>query len=91
MAQGLVRYYLAASLDGFIGAPDGDVSWLEPYPPKSLGFNEFLAGIGTIIMGRASFEQILEFGPLALWRAADRGLDLAPDRRAAGWRRDMER
>jgi dihydrofolate reductase len=63
MVRGLVRYYLAASLDGFIGGLDGDVSWLEPYPPESLGFNEFLAEIGTIVMGRASYEQILGFGP----------------------------
>jgi dihydrofolate reductase len=63
MARPRVRYYLAASLDGFIGTPDGDVSWLEPYPPESLGFSEFLAGIGTIVMGRASYEQVLDFGP----------------------------
>ena len=62
MAQPLVRYYLAASLDGFIGGPDGDVSWLEPYPAESLGFDEFLDGIDTIVMGRASYEQVLGFG-----------------------------
>jgi dihydrofolate reductase len=54
---------MAISLDGFIASPDGGVKWLEPYDPYSVGFGEFLAGVGAIVMGRKSYEQMLGFGP----------------------------
>ncbi len=57
------RLYMAISLDGFIASPDGGVKWLEPYDPYSVGFGEFLTGIGSVVMGRKSFEQMLSFGP----------------------------
>jgi dihydrofolate reductase len=56
------RLYMAISLDGFIASPDGTFKWLEPYDPYSVGLGEFLAEIGSIVMGRKSFEQMLSFG-----------------------------
>jgi dihydrofolate reductase len=57
------RLNMALSLDGYIASPDGTVHWLEPYDPYEVGFGEFLAKIGTIVMGRRSYEQMLGFGP----------------------------
>ena len=55
--------YVAASIDGFIARPDGDVDWL-PSPPEGedFGWAEFIANIDAIVMGRATFEKVLTFG-----------------------------
>jgi dihydrofolate reductase len=57
------RLYMAISLDGFIASPDGSVHWLEAYDPFAVGFGEFLACVGAIVMGRKSYDQMLTFGP----------------------------
>jgi dihydrofolate reductase len=57
-----VIYYLAASLDGFIAGPDGDVSWLSEYFIPELGFHEFVKRIGGVMMGRKTFDKIAGFG-----------------------------
>jgi dihydrofolate reductase len=60
-----VILYIATSLDGKIARSDGSVDWLESLPnPNGLdyGYAEFLAGIGTTIMGRKTYEVVLGFG-----------------------------
>ena len=57
-----IRLYIAASLDGFIAAPDGGVEWLEPFFDADYGFETFIAGIHCAVMGRKTYEQVLEFG-----------------------------
>jgi dihydrofolate reductase len=57
------RLYVAISLDGFIASADGGVDWLNPYDAYECGFGEFLATVGSIVMGRKSYEQMLGFGP----------------------------
>ena len=57
------RLYVAISLDGFIASPDGGVDWLTPYDAEVCGFGEFLPTVGSIVMGRKSYEQMLGFGP----------------------------
>ena len=58
----LIRLYIATSLDGYIATPDGGVAWLEPFDAGDYGYDEFLKGIGTLIMGRRTFDQVLGFG-----------------------------
>lgn len=56
--------YIATSLDGFIAREDGNIDWLMhlPNPDKSdYGFSKFLQRVDGIIMGRKSFEVVLEF------------------------------
>ena len=55
--------YIAASLDGFIATADGSVSWLEAFQETDYGYGEFFAGISTLVMGRATYDQVLAFGP----------------------------
>ncbi len=57
------RLYMAISLDGFVASRDGSARWLEPYDAYQVGFGEFLESIGSIVMGRKSYEQMLGFGP----------------------------
>jgi dihydrofolate reductase len=57
-----VIYYLAASLNGFIAGPDGDVSWLNDFFIPELGFHDFIKRIGGVIMGRKTFDKIAGFG-----------------------------
>ncbi|MCC5940678.1 MAG: dihydrofolate reductase [Balneolaceae bacterium] len=59
--------YIAASLDGFIAGPDGDISWLEKPEyheggTPGLSYEEFIKTIDCIVMGRNTFEKVLTFG-----------------------------
>lgn len=58
--------FIAASLDGFIARPDGDVEWLhDDYgenPTGDYGYTEFFQTVDAIVMGRNSFEKVLSFG-----------------------------
>jgi dihydrofolate reductase len=56
-----VVLYLACSLDGFIAAPDGSVAWLETFS-GDYGYAGFLAGVGALVMGSRTYEQVLGFG-----------------------------
>jgi dihydrofolate reductase len=56
------RLYIAASLDGFIATPDGGVSWLEPFQGDDFGYDAFIETIGTVVLGRTTYEQVRGFG-----------------------------
>ena len=60
-----VSVFIAASVDGFIARPDGDVSWLDETEPieggSDGGFGEFFRSIDILVMGRRTFEKLLEF------------------------------
>jgi len=68
--------YLAASVDGFIAGPDDDLGWLsEPRTsglpvaadawadraPGGLDFDELLARVGALLMGRRTYEAVSAF------------------------------
>lgn len=53
--------YIAASLDGYIAKPDGDLDWLTSFPNpenEDFGYNKLLTEIEVIIMGRATYEAL---------------------------------
>ena len=54
--------YVGMSLDGYIAGEGGTLDWL-PQPPEGedFGWAEFLAGIDTLVMGRATFETVRQF------------------------------
>ncbi len=58
----LIRLSIATSLDGFIAARDGAVTWLDDYNAADLKFDDFLATIDTVVMGRATYDQVISFG-----------------------------
>ncbi len=55
-----VVLYIASSLDGYIARPEGDVDWL--FHDQDYGYSEFISRVGTVVMGRVTYEQILTFG-----------------------------
>ena len=52
--------FIATSLDGFIARPDGALDWL-PTDPEPHGYDEFMAGIDAIVIGRKTYETVLAF------------------------------
>ncbi|NOT41799.1 MAG: dihydrofolate reductase [Alphaproteobacteria bacterium] len=79
----LIRVYIAQSLDGYIARPDGGIDWLRPFDDVDYGYSAFTREIGTVVMGRASYELARSFGewPYADMRSlviTSRPLDDAP-------------
>jgi dihydrofolate reductase len=61
--------YIACSIDGFIAKKDGNIDWLIDIPNEKnvdYGISEFMNKIDGIIMGRKTFEKILEMN-LSVW------------------------
>ena len=59
--------YVAMSLDGFIARPDGDIEWLHrpEYAVNNLQgltYEDFIATVDALVMGRHTFEKVLSFG-----------------------------
>jgi len=53
--------YIASTLDGYIAAADHSFSFLDPYPAEDAGYEDFYAGIGTLVMGRTTYEVCRRF------------------------------
>ena len=53
--------FIATSLDGFIARPDGALDWLPVDGGEPHGYNEFIAGIDAIVIGRKTYETVLAF------------------------------
>ena len=58
------RLYVAQSLDGYIADADGGVGWLDAFhgAGTDYGYAAFLASVGALAMGRATYEQVRGFG-----------------------------
>jgi dihydrofolate reductase len=52
--------FIATSLDGFIARRDGRLDWL-PEASEPHGYDEFMATVDTLIIGRKTFETVLGF------------------------------
>ncbi len=59
-----VILYIATSIDGYIARPDGSIDWLESVESedKDYGYSEFFNSVDMVVMGRKTFEQVLQFG-----------------------------
>ena len=56
--------FVGVSLDGFLARPNGDLDWLMGEgggDSAEYGYNEFIADIDAIVMGRKTFEKVLTF------------------------------
>lgn len=57
--------FIAVSLDGYIAREDGDIAWLlaRDDPSEDHGYPAFIQNIDGIVMGRGTFEKVLDFEP----------------------------
>ena len=53
--------FVGASLDGFIARRDGGLDWL-PQNAEDHGYNEFIATVDALVIGRNTYETVLSFG-----------------------------
>jgi len=54
--------FVGASLDGFIARADGALDFL-PEAPEPHGYDEFIATVDVIVVGRKTFETVLPMTP----------------------------
>jgi dihydrofolate reductase len=58
--------FIGTSLDGFIAREDGDLGWLTSRGEAAgddLGYQDFIDGIDTVVMGRGTYEPALTYDP----------------------------
>jgi dihydrofolate reductase len=55
-----VVYRVAASLDGFIAGPSGEIDWIVPDP--TVDFASLYASVDTVLLGRRTYELTLQPG-----------------------------
>ncbi len=68
------KAFIATSLDGYIARVDGDIGWLTDPPaitghakplaglPVLPGFEEHLASVDHLVIGRGTYKKVLTFG-----------------------------
>ncbi len=62
----LTQYYVASSIDGYIADPAGSLDWLTQFqdvPGVGEHYERFLAGVGALAMGAATYEFLLAEQP----------------------------
>jgi dihydrofolate reductase len=57
-----VSVFVGTSLDGFIARPNDDLDWLPAGGGEPHGYDEFIASVDAIVIGRKTFEKVLTFG-----------------------------
>jgi dihydrofolate reductase len=88
-----IRGFIAATLDGYIASPDGSFDWLQEFGKLDYGYNEFIAQIETVVVGRRTYDQVQQLSgwPYGGKRAiivSHRAVDNLPER-AELWNGDI--
>jgi dihydrofolate reductase len=52
---------MGISVDGFIARPNGDLDFLPPGGGEPHGYNEFIASVDALVIGRKTFETVQAF------------------------------
>ena len=53
--------FIGVSVDGFIARPNGGLDFLPEGGGEPHGYDEFMAGIDTLVIGRKTFETVLPY------------------------------
>ena len=56
-----VSVFIGTSVDGFIARSNGDLDFLPPGGGEPHGYDEFIASVDTVVIGRNSFETVVAF------------------------------
>jgi dihydrofolate reductase len=75
--------FIGTSLDGFIARPGGELDWLPPGGGEGHGYEEFMATVDVLVVGRKTYETVLGFddwpyGERAVFVLSGRPLAPAP-------------
>lgn len=57
----MASIFIGTSVDGFIARRNGDLDFLPESGGEPHGYDEFIAGVDTIVIGRKTFETVLAF------------------------------
>jgi dihydrofolate reductase len=74
--------FVGISVDGFMARKDGGLDWLPAGGGEPHGYDEFIATVDAIVIGRNTFEKVLSFGGWAYGKKrvvvlSSRALDLS--------------
>src|SRR6266550_6607059 len=53
--------FIGVSVDGFIARVNGDLDFLPPGGGEPHGYDEFIASVDALVIGRKTFETVLAF------------------------------
>jgi dihydrofolate reductase len=59
----MVSVFIGTSVDGFIARRNDDLDFLPQGGGEPHGYNEFIASVDAIVIGRRTFEKVLTLGP----------------------------
>jgi dihydrofolate reductase len=59
----MVSVFVGTSLDGYIARLNGALDFLPPGGGEPHGYDEFIASVDAIVIGRKTFETVLTLGP----------------------------
>ena len=65
----MISVFIGMSVDGFIARSNGELDWLPEGGGEPHGYNEFIASVDAIVIGRKTFETVLTF---AAWPYGDK-------------------
>ena len=54
--------FVGVSVDGFLARANGELDFLDAGGSEPHGYEEFIASVDTIVIGRKTFETVLTFG-----------------------------
>lgn len=64
-----VSVFVGTSVDGFIARTNGDLDFLPAGGGEPHGYDEFMASVDALVIGRKTFETVLKF---AVWPYGDK-------------------
>ena len=56
-----ISVFIGTSVDGFIARPNGDLDFLPVGGGEPHGYDEFIATVDALVIGRNTFETVLQF------------------------------
>lgn len=63
--------YIAVSLDGYIADVDGKIDWLTAFEINETGYNEFISTVDSLVMGRVTYDQLVNELSPGVWPYPD--------------------
>jgi dihydrofolate reductase len=57
----IASVFIGTSVDGFIARPNGELDFLPSGGGEPHGYNEFIASVDAIVIGRKTFDTVLAF------------------------------